>query len=322
MISQNSPFHCFAKGLTYAKRVFTNLSPENRLDFDDYAETPFISPRHEGVLAVQIIGGDSKVIFRADGESHSDPSSPNFPNRVLLVITDPAIILEREWQFIDLAIESADWASSFPDVHYIARVWCVPYSFKDSEKVFQVNYNLLKTMKPATIPTITFLDNRRDIANNRLETVPNGYIQSVCSTTDVERNIVCGEIKGLARPEFFKEVDVDMWNIENLNESDIPKNIHTIPKIETGIINMNNFVKVWTPNADLSGYPGVRNCACIWRVEKHEVIVSRENNHCTRLTRVKMRLRKPFLVSSRVIDYFPLDVINFIVMQEERITEY
>nr|UNI74344.1 MAG: hypothetical protein [brine shrimp reovirus 1]UNI74368.1 MAG: hypothetical protein [brine shrimp reovirus 1]UNI74416.1 MAG: hypothetical protein [brine shrimp reovirus 1]UNI74428.1 MAG: hypothetical protein [brine shrimp reovirus 1] len=251
--SENSPIHRYCRELVVRRGLFDYYSPENRhVDPDFFFD---YNPR-DNTSGFELHGNENKAYFYIGGRRWYSPYEDGFPINVAVRVSNPAEVIEYHWKLLEMAVEFADWQIHFVGMNYLTKVVTVTHD--QAGALYErgaMDWKMLKHATIGTVVPITFFDTRSDLINNRTTVFPAGSIQYICATDPVERNVAVRGILGLQPPHSYIPPDHDMWNIGMRRSDDIPMTTNGVPKYMLPVVNFNNFVQVYTANAQLLGTP-------------------------------------------------------------------
>lgn len=253
--NMESPLHRYTLNVTVARELFNNISPINK------HSPPDIELEYKPELfVIELKGSESKVAFVYNDAKWFDLSQVNFPEKVRIIITNPSIIPQDYWAFIEVCIEAKQWQLHFMDILVLARVKRVPRDrLLDSKYIDtftnRTSWHVFKHAKLGSIVPVEFFDTSHDLNNPNYSVSALSYPQYICAVSPIERNVLARSIVSLYATESYKPPDPRNWTLGKRMPNEIPLQSNGVPKYLSNAIGFNNLVRVWTKNAKFDILP-------------------------------------------------------------------
>lgn len=243
----NSPIHRYIRGLTVKRQTFDELSPSNR-----HSEPDIIIEHNEDLFEFKVIDKRSFAGINYNGNFFYRINDDTFPKGLGIEISNPAIISQEIWDFLNSCVEGANWMIIMPVQLALAEVRRVDSSYV---KNGMTDWSVLRNSIAGSTVNLSFYDTYDPMVNYKTHVNPNGYWQYVCALDPVERNVLARSIEGIYGSEGFMQIDRDNWVFGNCIPGELSRATNNYPKYKLGKVNFNNLMKVWTKYVDFEKYP-------------------------------------------------------------------
>lgn len=116
--SEQSALHRYCQNVVAGRSNFRYYSPTNR-NTDPLTIINFVVS--DPLFGFELVEQERMAFLTVNGRRWHSVWEIRFPQRVRVVVTNPALLNAAQWKFLDMAVDDAGWQVLFKELNYISK---------------------------------------------------------------------------------------------------------------------------------------------------------------------------------------------------------